>query len=800
MSRRLRLFDAVSAAAIALLATSVVCGQQSSGDWQNIVMETAAKEMGAPVSPVEYATDWQSVVLQTAAEEVGAPATPMEDAIADGELDQEPGLVDDLLNMDVDQLSNVQVNLPVETTPATLTETTANVIPAAITRITQEDIYRSGARSLNELLEIYVPDLQWIRHHWEQSHIGLRGIISDREDKYLLLVNGRIMNDKTHYGAASERDLVQLKDIHHVDVIRGPGSAVLGPGAISMVICIYTDTAKTFEGTQAFARGGIRDEFASLELKHARQWKDAEGGILLYGGFGSRDGADQRYAPLVFGASDNPNPEPWDPSLPANGGTPPLYDGYRAGQNVGNPINNDHESFRGQMPFKAFADITYNDLEIWARYTRSGEEFELAPSAGMHFPGGFGSFITNPPVQSGSGNQQTTVHSRYETELREDLRFIATLGWDSSEFARDLFFGIAEAYREEELNGRTIFISELGDHQIAYGAEYYFDWFGLQGNLIDAPATNGRLGANFTPWETQTYSLLMEDQWQLADDWTWFVGGRLDKNTYTPWMYSPRAALVWTPAEGWAWKGILNRSVRMNFAEELRAGWLNAGVLSDPEILRSYELRCERQASKDVSWAVSAFYIDLDAISWNGTNSALTGNQTQWGTEIEFFARRRYCNLIFSHSYVQLLDFSLLNPATVSYISAAANGFGNDLNAWSDHQTKLIINRDLNYNWSTDLSIRYYWGFPGSADILARGNADANISPDSEPNWKRPFRDSVFLNLGLGYRYNDYVRCRLDGYNLLGGFDKDLNKRIYHGDMGFRSEAPALGLSAEVTY
>ena len=139
-----------------------------------------------------------------------------------------PGSMDDLLNLDVDQLANAAVEVVVESTPAALTETPRNIVPATVTRITREDIYNSGARSLNELLDIYVPNLEWVRHHWENSHIGLRGIISDREDKYLLLVNNRIMNDKTHYGAISERDLVQLQDIDHIDVIRGPGSPCWG--------------------------------------------------------------------------------------------------------------------------------------------------------------------------------------------------------------------------------------------------------------------------------------------------------------------------------------------------------------------------------------------------------------------------------------------------------------------------------------------------------------------------------------------------------------------------------------------
>jgi outer membrane cobalamin receptor len=108
-----------------------------------------------------------------------------------------------------------------EFTPAALTETPKNIVPAAVTRITQDGIPRSGARNLNVLLGIFVPNLEWVQYHWEQSHLGLRGIISDREDKYLLLVNGRIMNDRTHYGAASERELPELGDINYIEVIRG---------------------------------------------------------------------------------------------------------------------------------------------------------------------------------------------------------------------------------------------------------------------------------------------------------------------------------------------------------------------------------------------------------------------------------------------------------------------------------------------------------------------------------------------------------------------------------------------------
>src|SRR5262245_49081402 len=115
----------------------------------------------------------------------GTAAAPA-DAAAGAEGGDE---LDKMMNMDLDQLQNVNVTM--ESTPGALTEVPndRNIVPAAVTRITKEDIWRSGARNLDELLEIFVPNLEISRHHWEQQHLGLRGIINDREDKYLLLVN-----------------------------------------------------------------------------------------------------------------------------------------------------------------------------------------------------------------------------------------------------------------------------------------------------------------------------------------------------------------------------------------------------------------------------------------------------------------------------------------------------------------------------------------------------------------------------------------------------------------------------------
>lgn len=151
--------------------------------------------------------------------------------------------------MPLEQLMEIEVE-----SSASLTKTTRRLTPATVTTITQDEIWSSGARYTDELLDIYIPNFQWIRHPWEYNHAGLRGIISDRDLKYLLLVNGRVMNEHTHYGALSERDLPTMRDIHHIDVIRGPGSSLYGPGAISMVINIVTENAMSFQGSEVTGR------------------------------------------------------------------------------------------------------------------------------------------------------------------------------------------------------------------------------------------------------------------------------------------------------------------------------------------------------------------------------------------------------------------------------------------------------------------------------------------------------------------------------------------------------------------
>ena len=186
-------------------------------------------------------------------------------------------------------------------TSASLTPLREHVRPNTVTVITKEDIRKSGARSLDELLEIYVPNLQFTHHREKLPHLGLRGIISDRDDKYLLVVNGIVMNERTDFGVMSERDLPTLRDIHQIDVIRGPGSAMYGPGALSMVIYITTESAETFTGMEVSQRVGVVERHSTTEFQYGQKLQDGAG-FYVYGGYSHYPGISSDDAPMVFGA------------------------------------------------------------------------------------------------------------------------------------------------------------------------------------------------------------------------------------------------------------------------------------------------------------------------------------------------------------------------------------------------------------------------------------------------------------------------------------------------------------------
>ncbi len=113
-------------------------------------------------------------------------------------------------------------------------------VPAATYVVTSEDIERSGATELGELLSSTVPGIYISSRNGstQEDNIKLRGLVTE----VLILVDGVPYYKASHGAGAAAYDLrsIPLEDIERIEVVKGAGSALYGSMAAAGVINIIT--------------------------------------------------------------------------------------------------------------------------------------------------------------------------------------------------------------------------------------------------------------------------------------------------------------------------------------------------------------------------------------------------------------------------------------------------------------------------------------------------------------------------------------------------------------------------------
>jgi len=118
---------------------------------------------------------------------------------------------------------------------------------SAITVITAEDISRSGATNIPDLLRA-VPGMDVAQINRNTWAVSARGFSGQYSDKMLVLVDGRTVYNPIFSGVYwNVLDLV-LDDVQRIEVIRGPGATAWGTNAVNGVVNIITKTASEAPG------------------------------------------------------------------------------------------------------------------------------------------------------------------------------------------------------------------------------------------------------------------------------------------------------------------------------------------------------------------------------------------------------------------------------------------------------------------------------------------------------------------------------------------------------------------------
>ena len=309
-------------------------------------------------------------------------------------------------------------------------------------------------------------------------------------------------------------------------------------------------------------------------------------------------------------------------------------------------------------------------------------------------------------------------------------------------------------------------------------------------------------------------SLFGEYQWQIKEQWTLFAGGRLDKHNLTPWMFSPRLALIHQPDIHQSWKFLYDRSVRHGDDADLYLQQKLHQNNGEVEKLDHYEIIYSTDTSSGMRFDLSGYFINHDVVAYNPSRAQTEnlGIVKLYGLEFQLSYTGEALSLHFSHGYTKLLDFDLTEDISGQNISAYPYGYGDDLANWNNHITKLRFDYRFSDRLVWSGSLRAFWGMPGSVD-MADYNDDHNAPPkiihpsnlyQHLPRYKdskRAFEESLYLNTSLAYQLSDQASVHLYFYNLLGLIDEDLNKRNHFlRTSQYRDAEPAVALRLDYRF
>ena len=131
----------------------------------------------------------------------------------------------------------------------------ASDVPANLTIITADEIARSGANTIPDVLR-FVAGIDVRSYGVADSAVGIRGDNTALNPRVLVLLDGRQVLHDDYGFTAWQLIPVALGDIRQIEIIKGPNSALYGFDAVSGVINIITYDALDDHVNAARVEGG----------------------------------------------------------------------------------------------------------------------------------------------------------------------------------------------------------------------------------------------------------------------------------------------------------------------------------------------------------------------------------------------------------------------------------------------------------------------------------------------------------------------------------------------------------------
>ncbi len=127
--------------------------------------------------------------------------------------------------------------------------------PVAITIITAEEIRRSGATTIPDLLRV-VPGLDVARTTATDVDIAARGLNAFNVSTLQLLIDGRPVSEDFFHTIPWHELPIAIEEIERIEIVKSPASALYGDRAFAGVVHIITKSPEVLKGTSVSVTGG----------------------------------------------------------------------------------------------------------------------------------------------------------------------------------------------------------------------------------------------------------------------------------------------------------------------------------------------------------------------------------------------------------------------------------------------------------------------------------------------------------------------------------------------------------------
>jgi iron complex outermembrane receptor protein len=557
--------------------------------------------------------------------------------------------VTSLKQLSLDELMNLEVT-SVSKRPEKLFEAAS-----AIEVITQEDIRRSGASHIAEVLRL-APNLAVAQKGSHSWGISARGFNTDLANKLLVLMDGRAVYTPLYSGVFWERQDYLLADLDRVEVVSGPGGTLWGANAVNGVINIISKSARDTQGLYAEAGAGNELEV----LGGARYGAQLAPNVYLrvYGKYAERDGGT-----LANGTDAH---DAWNfgqggfrlDALPGSGDVFTLQ---------GDIYDSDLDVLTGGSSKQS----GHNLLGRWSRELAGGSTFALQVYYDhTHLDGATPAFVANNIVLAPAGR------------LTDDLD------------TYDIDF--QHTFRAGER------------HQLIWGLGYRF----THDEVGNSPA----LGFLPPVLDQDLFSGFAQDEITLRDDLTFTLGTKVEHNDYTGSEWEPGARLRWNINDrNMLWSAV-SRAVRMpsRIDRDVTQGTppyfvlLAGGKDFVSETVIAYELGYRTQLSDQLSVSLTGFYNRYDDIRSTSLNPT-TIFPLYFTNNVEGETHGLEASFVYQAAAWWRLQggYNLLDEDL--RVQAGGSDFNNALNETADPRNQLLLrsSMDLPHDWELDVAWRW---------------------------------------------------------------------------------------------